>query len=357
MGSGRRRRARHVLFRLAVSRMPSPATAVVDEIAWGFASAAGVVHRHVARAGNSRRGSVDESAAPVRITMQQAQCAVNHSRSQFSEDLLLLPTLLLAAAAQPITQPSFVELGAFNGITFSNTLMLERCFGWHGLLIEANPRNFKALQRSGRASTMVHSAVCAASPSSEPQFVKMMDHGEQFAAQDGSLTEEKLRKIPPHLRKWSTANVPCRPLPAIMAASGMPSATDVTLLSLDVEGAEDRVLANADPAAFRVLMAELDGIDRAKDARAEALITAHPAVRKAHELRVRNSQVYLRASLGEVFVNSTWLVDRGVLPADCCPKCASSSSCRNLAANRFNPTAEQLLDIVTRASRHHQLPL
>ena len=55
----------------------------------------------------------------------------------------------------------FVELGAYTGIDFSNTLVLERCFGWTGLLIEANSQNFKKLAHSGRSATLRRSAICA----------------------------------------------------------------------------------------------------------------------------------------------------------------------------------------------------
>ena len=33
----------------------------------------------------------------------------------------------------------FVELGAYDGITSSNTLVLEKCHGWRGVLIEGKP--------------------------------------------------------------------------------------------------------------------------------------------------------------------------------------------------------------------------
>ena len=85
-------------------------------------------------------------------------CILNNSQSQFREDLLLLPLLLGLALGRA---GRFVEAGALDGLDISNTWMLERCFGWTGLLIEASPSNFAQLRRSGRSATMVHAALCA----------------------------------------------------------------------------------------------------------------------------------------------------------------------------------------------------
>ena len=85
------------------------------------------------------------------------ECVLNHSHAQYAEDKVLLPLLLRAAGYRPGT---FVELGALNGLLWSNTLIFERCFGWRGLLIEASPVNYDQLSRSGRSATAVHSAVC-----------------------------------------------------------------------------------------------------------------------------------------------------------------------------------------------------
>ena len=63
----------------------------------------------------------------------------------------------------PVPRGSFVELGAYDGLSNSNTFMLERCFAWRGLLIEASPSNYKMLAiSSNRTANKVHSAVCAA---------------------------------------------------------------------------------------------------------------------------------------------------------------------------------------------------
>jgi len=41
----------------------------------------------------------------------------------------------------------FVDVGAHNGIELSNSLLLERDYGWKGICIESNPRTFDALKR------------------------------------------------------------------------------------------------------------------------------------------------------------------------------------------------------------------
>lgn len=101
-------------------------------------------------------GAAWASAAPW--PQRLAGCLLRESSSQFGEDLLLLPSLVEAAGGAP---GSFVEIGALDGVTFSNTIALERCLGWRGLLVEGNPTNYQQLARSGRLSKMVHNAVCS----------------------------------------------------------------------------------------------------------------------------------------------------------------------------------------------------
>ena len=67
-----------------------------------------------------------QSATPAELA--RWDCVFTHSRSQFREDLLMLPALLNATGLD--SPGTFVELGAFDGIDSSNTLLYERCFGW-----------------------------------------------------------------------------------------------------------------------------------------------------------------------------------------------------------------------------------
>jgi len=46
----------------------------------------------------------------------------------------------------------FVEIGAFDGIHLSNTYLLEKEFGWTGILVEPNPERHAALRENRNAS-------------------------------------------------------------------------------------------------------------------------------------------------------------------------------------------------------------
>src|SRR3974390_100826 len=52
----------------------------------------------------------------------------------------------------------FVDVGAYDGISFSNTLMFERELGWTGLCIEPNPDVFPRLIEN-RSATCLEIAI------------------------------------------------------------------------------------------------------------------------------------------------------------------------------------------------------
>ena len=114
-------------------------------------------------------------------------CICTQSKAQFREDCRLRP-LLLAAQASSSLGGRFVELGALDGDTHSNTYALEKCLNWTGLLIEANPESYAKLQASGRSATKVHSAVCR-----RPGRVNVTAHGGGFAGMPSEMSAAYLR--------------------------------------------------------------------------------------------------------------------------------------------------------------------
>merc|ERR1712037_197760 len=60
-------------------------------------------------------------------------------------------------------------------------------------------------------------------------------------------------------------HVPCRSLESILHLSPQSLRPSFDLLSLDVEGAEAKVISTVDPAAFSVIIVEMDGSNHSKD--------------------------------------------------------------------------------------------
>lgn len=122
----------------------------------------------------------------------------------------------------------FVEIGANDGYTMSNTVYLEEEFGWDGILVEANPRYAEDLSR--RKAKSVISAVA--------------DHEGPRRFRDAGLfggmvedLDERHRRHTEDARDivvWGTT------LERVLKANGAPSLID--FVSIDIEGAETSVV-------------------------------------------------------------------------------------------------------------------
>lgn len=53
----------------------------------------------------------------------------------------------------------FIECGALDGETRSNSLMLEQEYGWRGLLVEADPLNYEKLSSKHRKAWSVQACL------------------------------------------------------------------------------------------------------------------------------------------------------------------------------------------------------
>ncbi|MFL4976552.1 MAG: FkbM family methyltransferase [Microvirga sp.] len=130
----------------------------------------------------------------------------------------------------------FVELGGGDGRTDSNTYVLERDYDWNGVLIEANPRYVSDIARN-RACRCIHA--CVDAEPGEADFFSfdymggILAEGTDYTfARRGPLLRRHRRKIT-RMRSRSLADI----LDAVEAPP------KIDYLSLDVEGAEHRILS------------------------------------------------------------------------------------------------------------------
>ncbi|XP_065321646.1 uncharacterized protein LOC135929081 [Gordionus sp. m RMFG-2023] len=140
-------------------------------------------------------------------------------------------------------QPGFfVECGALDGETRSNSLYLEREFKWEGLLVEADAKNFNLLLGKRRKSYSINSCM-SIKPS--PLILPFYEHFNLgHVIHPGTNKKETIGKA-----------MPCFPLYSMLLALNK---TQIDYFSLDIEGSELDVLMTVpfDKVFIKVLSVE-----------------------------------------------------------------------------------------------------
>jgi FkbM family methyltransferase len=134
---------------------------------------------------------------------------------------------------------TFVEAGAHDGYTQSNTYYLERFRGWHGLLVEAVPELHAKARKRRPGSHVAQAALVGPDHAGGTVPIRFGDlmstvGGDEAHAAAGASTAG---------RRAYEVDVPARTLSALLDDAGIES---VDLLVLDVEGHELDALRGLD---------------------------------------------------------------------------------------------------------------
>jgi FkbM family methyltransferase len=158
----------------------------------------------------------------------------------------------------------FVDVGAYDGIEFSNTYALENEHGWRGICVEADPLNFRKLSQN-RGCVCVESLVDA-----EPTKRKFLSTGSMMSRpfresargikERFEIYRERKRHLSKSLEKNQESKIltaQSRALAEILDEHHAPSRIDY--LSLDIEGGELGILNRFpyDRYAFGAITAEI----------------------------------------------------------------------------------------------------
>ncbi|KAL6430312.1 hypothetical protein ACFW04_007787 [Cataglyphis niger] len=131
----------------------------------------------------------------------------------------------------------FIECGAYDGETRSNTLFLERFNGWSGLLIEADPINFTKMLRKNRRAYLSPTCLSVVKSPTLASFLMARNvgrlHEPENTTEGVSANTLDVAYTGEHIR------VQCLPLILYIAALGVKT---IDYFSLDVEGNEIDVL-------------------------------------------------------------------------------------------------------------------
>ena len=168
-----------------------------------------------------------------------AALAAEGFSSQFGQDQYVVQTLFPEKR-----DGCFVDIGANDGITSSNTYYLERTLGWQGVCIEPIPEVFARLE-ANRKCRVVHG--CVARQVGTGKFIHVTGPCEMLSGLDMDQ--------PPEHRAWVRSevarlggsieeyDVPCLDFNELMAREKV---RQIDYLSLDTEGAELAILRTID---------------------------------------------------------------------------------------------------------------
>lgn len=119
----------------------------------------------------------------------------------------------------------FLEIGANDGFTLSNTVYLEENFGWEGVLVEANPKYMDSLSNR-KKSVVVNKAVSA--QKGEAEFVDAGLYGGLKSGLDSTHIH--------YTQNAASITVECMKLQEILDSVNAPA--NIDFVSIDVEGGE-----------------------------------------------------------------------------------------------------------------------
>jgi FkbM family methyltransferase len=138
----------------------------------------------------------------------------------------------------------FLDIGAYDGITMSNTFVFEKEFGWKGVCIEPNPIVFDQL-KINRSCTTVN--CCISDRECQVKFMAVSGWGVMLSGIldffDKRHIERIDKAIEEHGGRKELIDIPSLPLHKILDKHNI---NKIDYCSIDVEGGELKVLDSLD---------------------------------------------------------------------------------------------------------------
>jgi FkbM family methyltransferase len=165
---------------------------------------------------------------------------LKNSNSQISQDVFVL---LETIARGKVNSGFFVEFGAADGITLSNTLLLEKKFGWNGILAEPAVTWHQRLLNNRECKVdfrCVHSISGV-----KLSFEETTDA--LFSTQNSYLSTDLHHELRREGTSYSVESVSLNDL-----LSHHNSPINIDYMSIDTEGSELEILSNFDFSKYRI---------------------------------------------------------------------------------------------------------
>ncbi len=187
--------------------------------------------------------------------------SIIESYSQCQEDIYLLSKFF-----NNKRNGVYIEMGALDGVLYSNTKMFEDYYGWSGILIEPHPLKFKDLQNNRPKNFLFNDLV--SNSNEELKFRYFENFHAAVSGVEKTLSENhvktyfdnsELQNVLPQ----SSVIIKPKSLTEIIKSTNI---THIDLFSLDVEGHEYEVLLSWDfSIPIDIILIEMLGVQPERD--------------------------------------------------------------------------------------------
>ena len=190
----------------------------------------------------------------------------------------------------------YIELGALDGVLYSNTKFFEDSLNWKGILIEPHPEKFKLLQQNRPNNFLFNSLVsCHKEPLEYRYFV---DCHAAVSGVENTLSQHHFDTYFESNNEWNKTLPQNKIFIKPISLSEIVKSTKLThidLLSLDVEGHEYEVLQSWDfSIPIDIILIETLGVQPDKD-------------QKCREMLIKNNYRFItKYKRDEIFAINTY---------------------------------------------------
>lgn len=160
----------------------------------------------------------------------------------------------------------FVDIGAHDGVTFSNTYFFEKTMGWTGICIEPIPEVFECL-KNARDALCIQG--CISSHQGTVPFLRIKGDSEMLSGILNNYDPEHLNRVQKELEAYGGSaeiiTVLCYDLTTLLLSQGL---SHIDYMSIDTEGGELEILKSLDFQSIEVEVIDVEnnlGTDRFKD--------------------------------------------------------------------------------------------
>lgn len=193
----------------------------------------------------SRKAIISPVKSLEAVRLLQEELAAEGYSSQCGQDKWIVETLF------PGKQSGvFVDIGANDGLKFSNTAYLEKKMGWTGLAVEPIPEVFDKL-RANRSCATVNA--CVGAENGEALFRSISGYSEMLSGLIHEYDKNHLqridREIQEHQCQYRDIKMRCYTINSLLEEHGL---WEVDYLNIDVEGAEVSIISKLDPSRFHI---------------------------------------------------------------------------------------------------------